>query len=372
MRKRHSILLAVLLTPAIIGLGAEQAAVRFFCLSLQFQSVSQTFGLQSLSFTTLSPNATPNGELRPLFTPGAPSHGSYFLLKDPNLGTIQGPIEFDVPPVPDTTGDGFSDFFKTTQSVPSTTTSGAYQSDDGLFSGKVSAVWNRPAGSAAGTCMVTMTDDTFGRLQPYNMPFALIEYQGSMNYTVAATNVDATITLAQLPDQVNSLSGALEFFRSPTNSTDQIFLQPGVWTNNQGQSLVYTNALIHRDLVVSTNYFGTMFFFDGNPSTPDPDYFYWEISIKDPNDTNANGIPDLTDAVSQTLVAPVLSLASTTAGLTLMLNAPLGQKVTIQSAARLPATAWATGITVTLTNNPQAISLPLPVANQFWRAVSSY
>ena len=80
-----------------------------------------------------------------------------------------------------------------------------------------------------------------------------------------------------------------------------------------------------------------MIFADGNPSTPDPDYFYWEISIKDPNDANANGIPDLTDAVNQTLVAPVLSLASRPAGLTLMINAPLGQQVTIQSAARLPA-----------------------------------
>src|SRR5579872_5901063 len=100
--------------------GAEQAAARLFCLSLQFQPVTQGFGVESLSFSTGSPDNPPNGELRPLFMPGMPSHGSSFLLVEPDIGTVQGSITLDVPVLPDTTGDGFSDFFKTAKAVATT------------------------------------------------------------------------------------------------------------------------------------------------------------------------------------------------------------------------------------------------------------
>jgi hypothetical protein len=366
------VLLAALFMPATSGRAAEQAPARLFCLSLQFQAVTQEFGLQSLALSTASPGNPPNGELRPLFLANEPSHGSSFSLTDPNLGTLTGQLAFDVPPVPDTTGDGFSDFFKTSQAVPTTTTAGRYTTEVGVFSGSVSAVWNRSAGSASGTCAVTLTDDTFGQLETFKMPFELLEYQGTFAYSGGATNVDATIGLTQSPNLAGAIFGPLEFFRSPTNSLNQILLQPGVWTNNLGQLLSYTNGVIVRDSNAPTNYYGTLVFQDGDPSTPDPDYPYWEISIKDPNDSNGNGIPDLTDPTAQAPSPPQLALASTPSGLILTLSAPLGSNVAIQTSTTLGPAAWATSVTLTMTNSVETFPVSVSGSPQFWRAALLY
>src|SRR5208282_10442 len=59
-------------------------------------------------------------------------------------------------------------------------------------------------------------------------------------------------------------------------------------------------------------YLGKLSFVDGSLATPWPDYLNWLLVIDDPNDSNGNGIPDISDP---SLVAPPVSpLLITTSG----------------------------------------------------------
>ena len=123
---------------------------------------------------------------------------------------------------------------------------------------------------------------------------------------------------------------------------------------------------------ILTNYFGTLSFYNGNPATTDTGYPYWEISILDPNDWNGNGVPDLTDPTASAPSAPLLAVAGYRNGLVITVSARVGAQVVIQGVPSLAHPAWSTVLTVTITNRAQAVVLPVPGGNQFWRAVEFY
>ena len=345
--------------------AAQTAQARLFCLSLRFQQgiYHGLLGDVTLDLSTISLN-TPNGELEP-YT--GPDHASQFHMWDTFFEeTIEdGVLYLDVLAFTDANSNGFADFFEVSQAVSGVST-GAYFSP--VDNGTVRASWSRPAGSKDGTCVLSFTSKTSGPLGDFTHPFELIEYAGTMNYTPAATNVSGTLSLTQSGDGTSQLSGAFLFVKSGTNRFNELELQPGVWSNAAG-ALTYTNDTFRRDEIVLTNYYGYVEFDDGDLSTPDADYLIWFLSIDDSNDSNGNGIPDFSDDIgSANARPPLLTLTRGSTALSLSISGTLGRTHEVQQTTSLDLTNWTIVSSVTLTNDPQSVSLPLPTdATSFWR-----
>jgi len=347
--------------------AAETAQARIYCLSLRFQRGQDMFGLSALDLSTISLD-TPNGELAPSFT--TPSHFSGFRISDPDTGELveEGEIDLDTPAFVDANGNGFDDFFEVSQPVTAVS-SGIYSS--AVDSGTVRATWGRDAGSKDGTCVLRLTSSMVGLLGDFTHNFELIEYTGPLSYTPGTNRVTGSVNLTQTGDPSSQLTGPIEFIKSPTNRFDKLDLQHAVWTNTVSQTYRISNDIdsFLRDLTLKTNYYGFVDFDDGDPDTTDPDYYTWVLSIDDANDSNANGIPDFTDDVSSTAPrAPFLTMVNGTTNLLLSVSGTVGSVHEVQQTASLSSTNWTLVSSVTLTNDPHTVTLPLPTnMTSFWR-----
>jgi hypothetical protein len=297
---------------------------------------------------------------------------SHFSLYDGGYGTIPGTIQYVyLPPVADANGNGFNDFFEVSQGLANTVTSGRYTTV--ISEGDITATWSRPAGSKDGTCILNFNDDTYGDLGDYTCPFEVIEYTGPLAYTPGSNTVSATVNLAQTGKPANTLQGPIVFDKSVTDRFNTLTNQPGVWTNAVSQTLTFDNEVFTRDPAWPTNYAGYVFFADGDPNTAEPDYQVWVLSVDDTNDASANGIPDFSDDPAVTLPprAPQLSLAPGATNLWLTISGDVGHTNEIQEISSLASTIWQTTLSLMLTNNPQAVSLPLPTnQTKFWRVLA--
>jgi hypothetical protein len=108
---------------------------------------------------------------------------------------------------------------------------------------------------------------------------------------------------------------------------------------------------------------------DGDPNTGEPDYLYWNLSVDDANDADHDTIPDFSDDPQTTPVRqPKLTLALNANHLLLTISGDVGRMHEIQQLTALGSTNWQPVQSVTLTNDPQAVSLTLPTGDSsFWR-----
>jgi hypothetical protein len=242
-----------------------------------------------------------------------------------------------------------------------------------LGNGTVTATWQRGAGSPTGTCALHLVDNIYGDLGIFNDVFELLEYTSPVLFTTGSNTVSGSINLVQTGDPTSYIQGPFQFVKVSTNRFNRLILQPGTWTNSLGQLLSFTNNLFRRDLPWTTNYYGLVQFADGDPNTPAPDYLNWVWSIDDTNDANHNGIPDFSDdpQTAPPPRAPVLALILNSTNLVLSVSGTVGHLHDLQQALSLPSTNWQTVVSVTLTNDPQLVSVPyLPVPAAFWRALA--
>ncbi len=349
------------LHPAIAP-SAESAKARLWCLSLRFQQGQDSFG-DTLDLSTI--NGSPNGELAPY---NGLTNGSGFSLDVSGL-PINGAMFINLPPVVDVNGNGFNDFFESALGV-SATTSGTYNT--GMGNGTVTATWQRAAGSQNGSCNLHLVDSMFGDLGEFKHVFELIEYTGPLLFTPGSNTVTGSINLVQTGDPTSQLQGPFQFVKVSTNRFNRLILQPGAWTNSAAQLLTYTNDLFQRDQPWTTNYYGFVDFDDGDPNTAAPDYLTWLLSIDDLNDANHNGIPDFSDDPSTAPLprAPNLAFAWGSTNLLLSVSGDVGHLYDLQQTLSLPATNWQTMVSVTVTNDPQVVTVPYPSASSaFWRAL---
>lgn len=349
---------------------AATAQARLFCLSLRFQTAStklfgQTYTLDFMSDTSTTP---PNGELFPLLNPAQPSHATFFQMHDPTLGDIAGTLVVDVPSGLDTNTNGFNDFFESSQAIDSVTTTGNYNGP--VDEGSVTMTWQRDAGATAGTCKIHLESAAFGPLVDFTATFGLLEFSGPLTYLPGATNVTGTIQFQQTGSSASLLGGDFQFLKVSTNRFNMLALQPGGWTNASAQTLNFTNDVFQRDVATLTNYFGFVDFADGDPASTEADYQTWILSIDDPNDANANQIPDFSDDPAPSPgQAPRLTIAKTGAQLELTINGEVGRLHELQAVDFVSQTNWTKVLSLALTNDPQIISLPFPTnSTKFWRA----
>ena len=343
--------------------SAETAAGQLWCLSLQFQEGTDSFG-DTLDLSTVS--GTPNGELAPY---NGLTYISGFSL-DISGQPINGTMQLDLPAFMDVNSNGFNDFFESAIAVGAGS-SGTYTTPVG--NGTVSASWQRGAGSAAGTCTLHLVDSIFGDLGSFTHTFQLLEYIGPVLFTPGSNVVTGSINLGQTGTPANQIQGLFQFVKVSTNRFNRLILQAASWTNSATQVFTYTNALFRRDAPWTTNYFGIIQFADGDPDTASPDYLNWIWSINDSNDANHNGIPDFSDDPQGNIVTgqPILALTTTSSNLLLSVTGTVGHQQDIQQALSIPTTNWQTVVSVTLTNSTEILVVSNPsAAAAFWRVLA--
>jgi hypothetical protein len=358
-------MIRVLLTAALITLSstihaAQTASATLFCWSLRFQQGTDSFGDSTLDLTGTT--GTANGELAPWYS--VYTHRSGFVLDWMGF-PINGTIYLDLPLTFDANDNGFDDSFEVSQAA-SGTSDGEYTT--ALGGGLVTATWSRGAGSKDGTCWLHLVDDTYGDLGTYRHTFEVLEYTGSLTYTPGTNAVSGSVNLTNAADQ---LQGAVRFVKSISNPSNQLTLDVGGWTNAAQQMPIYASRTFYRDPTWPTNYYGTISFDDGDLNTGVADYRQWELSIDDLNDSDHDGIPDFSDEPSAASPRrPVLTLTGTSTNLLLTISGDVGRLHHILEGTNLATGNWKTNLSLTLTNDPQTVSLPLPTTPvKFWRAL---
>lgn len=373
MKKLLMILAMGLAIPSTICLGAQTSKARLYCESLRFQRgrATDTSGfLWTLDMTTL--NVGINGELAPDFFNSGYSNSTYVELTWELTGDIfPGALVVDIPDTGDANGNGFLDFFEVSQGVTALTSPGAYDIT-GYGNGGFTAYWSRDAGSSVGYCSYSIPNP-FGGTLTFLHAFELLEYNGQLAYSPGATNVSGVLSLIET-NSGNTLDGPVTFVKSATNRFNQLTLQSAFLTNASLQTLsLFTSTTFFRRTANPTNYFGDVEFNDGDPSTFDDDYYSWVLSIDDLNDTDHDLIPDFSDDPASALPRrPLLSLArGTNNNLWLQISGDAGRMHRVLETTSLAGGNWLTNLSLTLTNDPQSVSLPLPAgAVRFWRVTA--
>ncbi len=341
--------------------AAPSASATLFCWSLRFHQGEGSFD-ETLDLSSVA--GAPNGELMPWYA--TYTHRTSFTL-DYSGFPITGTLYLDLPPNPDANSNGFDDSFEVSQAAGGTSY-GEYTT--ALGGGSVVASWNRGAGSKEGTCSLHLVDDAFGDLGSYQHVFEVLEYTGTLSYTPGTNAVNGSLNLTNAVDQ---WSGGVSFAKAPGDPHDQLTLQAGALTNAAFQTLAFGSRSFSRDVAWPTNYYGMIVFDDGDLNTGAADYRSWELSIDDLNDSDHDGIPDFSDEPATVVQprAPQLSLAINGANLALTIRGDTNRLHHLLESTDPASGNWVTNRSLTLTNDPQIVSLELPVAPaKFWRVIA--
>ena len=356
-----ALLTGFLVTLAFSLQAAQTASATFFCWSLRFYQGQGSLG-GTLDLSTIV--GTPNGELAPWYA--TYTHQTGISLVFSNV-SMTGTLFLNLPPNPDANGNGIDDSYEVSQAV-NATSQGQYANDSGR-TGKATATWRRAAGARTGTCGLHLVDDAYGDLGTYLHTFTVLQYTGALTYTPGTNTVSGSLNLTNQTDQ---LRGPATFVKSLADPHNLLTLRNVFLTNTALRVLtLYTNNPFYRNQTRGTNYYGEVDFVDGDFSTVAEDYFGWQFTFDDRNDTNHNGIPDFSDDLVPLVPRrPKLSLARGATNLVLTVSGSVGHLHDIQSVTNVNATNWQTVASLTLTNDPQTVSLPLPATPKFWRAVA--
>ena len=341
--------------------AAPSASATLFCWSLRFHQGEGSFD-ETLDLSSVA--GAPNGELVPWYA--TYTHRTSFTL-DYSGFPITGTLYLDLPPNPDANNNGFDDSFEVSQAAGGTSY-GEYTT--ALGGGSVVASWNRGAGSKEGTCSLHLVDDAFGDLGSYQHGFEVLEYTGTLSYTPGTNTVSGSVNLTNALDQ---LQGAINFIKSPADPGNQLTLQAGGWTNATLQTPAYASRSFSRDVAWPTNYYGMIVFDDGDLNTGTADYRSWELSIDDLNDSDHDGIPDFSDEPAAVVPprAPQLSLGFNGANLQLSISGDTNRLHFLLENTSLASGNWVTNRSLTLSSDPQTVSLEAPVAPaKFWRVLA--
>jgi hypothetical protein len=239
------------------------------------------------------------------------------------------------------------------------------------FYGNIYATWSRAAGSKTGTVSMRIVDSVYGTYWDTMVgAFEIIEYKGTLSYTLATASVSGTVNLTQTGSNA-PFTGSMQFVKSDTNRFDSLILQPGILTDESAQANTFTNRYFFRDVNWPTNYAGyVQFDNDGDIGTYYP-FAVWVLSIDDTNDVNHNSIPDFSDDASAPPPRqPLLALAATTTNWLLSVSGDINHVVKIQQSPDLSPGSWTDVTSFTLTNPTVVVPLTAGGGVLFWRALT--
>jgi hypothetical protein len=342
--------LALMLSAALAGGSAvaNEATLTLTSLSLKVPpaTLSTIGGQYGLSFSTADDD-TINSEL--FQGGGSAEYQTYAIVDYPGseaLGALVGVLTLQTPLGGDTNVNGVTDFLEVDRAIASTTTTGVIEIDDGIdFSrGTVTATWQRAANSTTGTVQLKVNLPDFGfQNLAFDHTFEVFQYRGTLTYTRSGTNVTASINLPRV-GAPGSFVGNLPVTRVSNVELDRA---PVSWTGPGGQTfdVLGTDDLEDVPLpishVIGRFYAGLVIFADGDPSTPFPDeYDFFDLLIEDLNDSDGNGLPDLTDDLTAAPARPTLAASIAANVVQLQVNGTPGARYIVESSPTLPATTW--------------------------------
>jgi len=349
------------------------AQVRLYCLSLRFSQSFDQYG-DKLELTSTGLRDLGLGELPPplpIYEPPVPGSDSYLsniLLYDSyTRSTFTGSLAMGLPPMDDTDGDRYPDPLQVSKAV-NFNRYGMMSIGGGYGIVYPQITWVRAAGSKNGTCTIAIEDGYWGT---FDAPFELMEYTGTLSYTPGTNVVSGTINMLQTGDPSKTISGPIAFTKSPSDPYNSLTNQPGAWTGPPAHTNPFTSHYFSRDINWPSNYVGLIEFSDFLDFTFEP-YANWVLSITDMTDTDHDGIADFSDdaQVVQQPRAPRLSLSKNSSGVQLTISGDIGRVHQIQENPSLSPTSWQTVQSVTLSTDPQTVTLALPVGSKFWRVIA--
>lgn len=359
--KASSICLSVLLSAlGVVSASGGTAQVQISNHSIKMHSgaCSCGFGIVfKIHFSTYSTDnpLQANGEIAPRPPGSATTHWSYLIFEDSSMWAVPSFVEINLPLAQDENGNGVSDFFELGREI-SMVSSGYYESD--LLGGTLEMTWTRAAGSPQGSCQLYMVDNMLGRNGPFNHTFELIQGSGTLDYTRAGDAVAGSIDL-----QINEtrVKGPVQLSRNVSDPCNVLTLGAGAWTNSES-SFIFDEATLIRDPSRPTEYKGTL-------SNPGAIYGSWTLRIISSDDSDGNGVPDLSDNLpTQPLPRPAIGLVRSNATLQLAISGDKGLYYEVQAANSPSPTAWETVKSFVMTNSPTAVELSRPENGpRFWR-----
>ena len=347
-----------ILLPGEACAGARKAAMTLSCLSLRVRpaQVSQLGFAYRLAFSTADDDSV-NDEL--YRSGGTDEVGSFAILDYPGseaLGAIIGDLQLKTPMAGDLDVDGVTDFLQVNLAVPGLSTTGTIEVDDGMdvSRGTVTATWNRAAGSASGTVQlrVSLPDFSIQNLT-FNHPFEIYQYSGTLTYDVAGTHITASIDLPRAGvASGESFKGPMPMERLDVATLARL---PTSWMGPGSLDYEPLDTFGLEGIETTVNYLakglyaGLVVLSDGDPATPFMDeYDFFDLVIRDPNDANGNGIPDLSDVPAAGPSRPGISLALVNGRLRATLAGPPGARCLVERSASLAPMSWTTAADVTL------------------------
>lgn len=308
---KRSLFVCALLALALSRGVAQTATVQLSCRSLQMQSATFTSPLPGVGqvtayFTTYNPARTPRFDVRGGVTylsselrPRSGQAGVYetdYVIVQGNTVTEYGSLTLNLATA-DSNGNTLPDILEIGQSAAITLTGTARSDQPAGLVYSVSGTWNRAAGQTTGNYAVRLALTSGGA--------GAVSLGGSMNI-VATVPARSTATYVRTPNGVltftiafPSATGALttSTFSAPFSVTNENTLSIPAFSfvDSNGDRYQVQAATLAR---TGRTYSGNFRLIDGQPATSWADYLDWYIEITDPNDSDGDGIPNLSDSAN--------------------------------------------------------------------------
>jgi hypothetical protein len=361
---KGTLFLAAAMALSTFAADPQPLKVRLVCYSILFRPAA----LQGTGFSYTHQVTSQgrffkpyNGELA-FAPPEIPtSHFGAFIITD-NLAFEDEDIPFNVQvnvPGSDLNQNFVPDIVEFSRGA-SGTTIGDYEDINGDV-GTFSAQWSKSANSHTGTCRIIYD---FTNPSAFQHTIEILNYEGNLSSVVKeGTTVRAQATLARLGVPAETLTGQITF--SVANGV--VKLTSTSLTHSSGNPFAWTNAGdLERD---RTEFFQDLTVTDGTPEEAFfVDFHDWLFSLFDPNDFDADGIPDLIDPPSANPTAPELKIIKTQNGIQLQIHGDIGRTYTLEDASALTTPMqWLHPTSVMLSADPHLIDIASPSSPTFWR-----
>lgn len=246
-------------------------------------------------------------ELRPRAGGAGLYEADYITFDDFGNGLDYGSFTVNFPTADDD-GNGLADFLQQHNATQANVT-GSVRSDAFGTVWAVTGSFGRPIDSSAGSYSVTLTYSSGPNPLPKPVTytgtgaFRLVNASGSISYSRPDNSATFSLVLVQ-QGTTRTLTGTTSF---SVASAEQINFPQFNLRSNDGFNYPVKAFTLRR---TANRYSGSFQFSDGNPATSWADYIDWVLEIADPNDANANGIPDLSDAVLPPTAGQLLNISS--------------------------------------------------------------
>lgn len=300
---------SLILSAAVCG-QAKEAALSAYCLSVNLGHGTASLGgaLLDAYFTTYDGSAgvplydelgnliIVSSELSPNPAVLGNYRTDYVLFANGSVDSTGTAVANF--PMTDADGNGVADFLQVarngsvafsgtvTREIPST-------SPAQTMTGQIT----RAAGSFAGSYVANIQDPRVG-VVIYRGTSYLLNAQGSMAYDRNNNTAVITATLSNEDGTTTTYSGSTAFVVVNANTVSF----PAI--NYSGSNARVIQAKAFTLTRSGKRYLGNVEFQDGGLSTSWRDYINWRLEFTDNNDTDADGIPDLSDTVA---VAPTVT-----------------------------------------------------------------